>query len=68
MRVNWYVAFSRVSPMFEDYTTQQLVELRHLCAETARRSHDIEQIADALLIMECIEEELVVRGQSKAAA
>ncbi len=54
--------------MFEDYTTKQLVELRRLCADTARRASDVEQIADALLIMECIEEELVVRGRSEAAA
>jgi hypothetical protein len=54
--------------MFEDYTTKQLVELRHLCADTARHSNDVEQIADALLIIEYIEEELVVRCRSEAAA
>lgn len=54
--------------MFEDYTTEQLVTLRFMCAELVEKTHDLEQRADALLLMEYIEEELALRAEQRKLA
>jgi hypothetical protein len=53
--------------MFEDYTTNQLIELRRLCSDTVERTRDVAEAADALMVLEYIEEELMMRNQEKSA-
>jgi hypothetical protein len=53
--------------MFGDYTTQQLIELRHLCHSMVARSATVQEAADALLIVQHIDEELARREQAKTA-
>jgi hypothetical protein len=53
--------------MFEDYTIAQLLALRSLFAETAEQGDDTEKHADALLILQYIDEELTIRGRTKSA-
>jgi hypothetical protein len=53
--------------MFEEFTINQLLELRSLFAETAGQDDEAEKQADVLLILQCIEEELDLRGCGKSA-
>lgn len=53
--------------MFDEYTTNQLIELRALCADIIERTEGVEQRADALLILQGIEEELAMREYKKTA-
>lgn len=53
--------------MFEDYTTQQLRNLRSLCADIAGQSDTVETRANALSVVEFIDEELMDREQKKSA-
>ncbi len=53
--------------MFDEYTTNQLVELRAMCADILERTDDIQKRADTLLVLEHIEEELVMREHKKSA-
>jgi hypothetical protein len=48
--------------MLDDYTTNQLLELRLLCAGLIEQTEDIRKRADALLLIEYIDEELALRG------
>jgi hypothetical protein len=47
--------------MFDGYTTDQLLELRSLCADTIELADDVEKRADILLLLEHIDEELAIR-------
>jgi len=53
--------------MFEDYTTKQLLELRCLCAEIAEQADEVEERADALLVLEYIDKELTLREERQSA-
>ena len=53
--------------MFDDYTNKQLFELRSLCADIVERSDEVEKRADALLVLQHIDEELAMRDQKKSA-
>jgi hypothetical protein len=53
--------------MFEDFTTNQLLELRALFAETAGQDDEAEKQADVFLILQCIEEELGIREHKRSA-
>ncbi len=53
--------------MFEGYTTNQLVELRVMCADIIERTDEIQKRADTLLILEHIDEELAMREFKKSA-
>lgn len=53
--------------MFEDYSTQQLLNLRSLCADLAGQGDTLESRADALSVVEFIDEELMDREQRKSA-
>lgn len=53
--------------MFEDYTINQLLALRSLCADILERAGDVQQRADTLLVFECIDEELAMREQRRSA-
>jgi len=53
--------------MFDDYTIEQLINLRLLCAAAIEKNEDIEQRADALLLLQYIEEELAIRLRRKTA-
>jgi hypothetical protein len=39
--------------MFEDYTINQLLALRSLCADIIERADGVQQRADTLLVFEC---------------
>ena len=54
--------------MFDEYTTEQLVHLRLLCADAIERNEDIKQRADALLLLEYVEEELALRAEQRKSA
>jgi hypothetical protein len=47
--------------MFEDYTINQLLALRSLCADTIERADEVQKRANALLLLEYIDEELAIR-------
>jgi hypothetical protein len=53
--------------MFDDYTTTQLIALRHLCGDIVERAASAQEAADVLLILEYIDEELTMREHSKSA-
>jgi hypothetical protein len=53
--------------MIEDYTNKQLRGLRSLFAETAEQVDEAVQRADALLILQYIDEELTIRERTKPA-
>lgn len=53
--------------MFEDYTTNQLLELRSLCADTIELAEDVHKRADTLLLLEYIDEELAIREHRQSA-
>jgi hypothetical protein len=54
--------------MFDDYTHAQLVELRLICIAMAEQGSSTEQRADALLLLEYIDQELAIRERRKAVA
>jgi hypothetical protein len=54
-------------PMFDDYTRNQLLELRNICLSTVERDSTKEETADALLLLEYIDQELVDRERLEAA-
>jgi len=47
--------------MLDSYTTNQLVTLRSLCADMIEETSDVQQRADALLLLEQIDKELALR-------
>lgn len=53
--------------MFDDYTTNQLVHLRALCADFIEQTDELEKRADAMLILQHIEEELAMRELRQSA-
>jgi hypothetical protein len=53
--------------MFDEYTTDRLVELRSLWTVMIEEAEDIERRADALLLLERIDEELAIRDSKQAA-
>lgn len=53
--------------MFDEYTMNQLVELRAMCADIIEQTGDIQKRADTLLILQHIEEELALREHKKSA-
>lgn len=53
--------------MFDDYSTQQLLNLRSLCADVAVHSGTAESRANALSVVKFIDEELMDREQKKSA-
>ncbi len=53
--------------MFDGYTTNQLVELRAMCAYIIEQTDEIQKRADTLIILENIDEELAMREQRKSA-
>lgn len=53
--------------MFDDYTTFQLIELRHRCADSIQGADDAQQRTAALLILKHIDEELAIRQQKQSA-
>jgi hypothetical protein len=53
--------------MIEDYTSKRLQGLRSLFAETAEQVNEAEQRADALLIVQYIDEELIMRKRTEPA-
>jgi division protein CdvB (Snf7/Vps24/ESCRT-III family) len=53
--------------MFQDYTTEELLELRCLCLENIEAVGDVVQRADTLMVLQYIEEELTLRHHTKAA-
>lgn len=54
--------------MFDDYTTDQLVELRAMCADVIERAEDVEHRADALVVIEHIDQELAIRIRTAKSA
>jgi hypothetical protein len=53
--------------MFEDYTINQLLALRSLCAHAIELTDDVQQRADTLLALEYIDEELAIRRHKQSA-
>jgi hypothetical protein len=53
--------------MFEDFTTIKLLALRALFVETAEQGEDAEKRADALLILQNIDEEIKIRERKESA-
>ena len=53
--------------MFENYTINQLLNLRSLCADTVERADDVHKRADTLLLLEYIDEELAMRERKQSA-
>jgi hypothetical protein len=53
--------------MFEDYTINQLLNLRSLCADTVEQADDVHKRADTLLLLEYIDEELAMREHKRSA-
>jgi len=53
--------------MFENCSTDKLVELRSLCADMIEETHDYRKRGDALLLLKRIDEELVIRESNRAA-
>jgi hypothetical protein len=53
--------------MFDDYSTKQLDNLRLLCAESIERTDEVQERADALLLLQYIEDELAARVRRKSA-
>jgi hypothetical protein len=47
--------------MFNDYTTDQLVQLRTMCANVIERTEDVKRRMDVLLIIDHIDQELIIR-------
>jgi len=52
--------------MFDDYTTDQLVNLRILCVDL-EKTQEVRQRADAHLLLQYIEEELALRALKRSA-
>jgi len=55
-------------PLLEDYTTEQLLDLRHLCIDIVSENDGMWGKADAFLILRSIDEELTRRQQSRKSA
>ena len=53
--------------MFENCTTDKLVELRSLCADMIEETQDTRKRGDALLLLKRIDEELAMREVKQAA-
>jgi len=53
--------------MFDDYTINQLLNLRSLCADTIELADDVQKRADTLLLLEYIDEELGIRERKQSA-
>jgi len=53
--------------MLEYYSIKQLLSLRSICADTVERADEIEDRANALLMLEQLDEELSAREQKKSA-
>ena len=53
--------------MFEDFTINQLIELRSFCADMIERANGLQNRADTLLLLEHIDQELTTREQKKSA-
>jgi hypothetical protein len=53
--------------MFENYTVNQLLDLRSLCADTIELADDVHKRADTLLLLEYIDEELAIREHKQSA-
>ena len=53
--------------MFENYTVNQLLDLRSLCADTIESADDVHKRADTLLLLERIDEELAIREHKQSA-
>jgi hypothetical protein len=54
--------------MFDEYTKTQLLELRRVCADTVERGSTTEELADALLLLDCIDQELATRERRRVVA
>lgn len=53
--------------MFEDYTIDQLLQFRSLCADSIELADNVQKRADTLLLLEYLDEELAMRRQKKTA-
>jgi len=56
-----------LAAQFDHYTTDQLVELRSLCADMVEETTDAQKRADALLLLKHIDKELAMRELKQAA-
>ncbi len=54
--------------MIDDYSTPQLIELRNVCLEMVERAPNTKASADALLLLEQIDEVLASREQQQKSA
>jgi hypothetical protein len=53
--------------MFEEYTTNQLVELRLWCTDLIVDTNDFQKRGDALLLLKQVDEELANRRERQSA-
>ena len=53
--------------MFQDYTLEELLQLRCLCIENIEQTEQVAARADLLLILQCLEDELTLRQLHNAA-
>jgi hypothetical protein len=61
------LAASRCTAMFDEYTTNHLIQLRSVCIDIIEQLDECEQRADTLLLLQHIDKELAMREYKQSA-